>query len=166
MRKSLGVLVVLVVCACVTGGCGGSGGGGGASTAGGRLSKSAYRSRLAKVAREAAAAQGTIGKAASKAKNVGDVQTALRRFAAAYDRLGNEVAALRAPTDAQAANALLAKGEHDDATETRGIVPKLSKFKTVQQAFAYLQRVGHTKGGAEQDKALATLKKLGYTTGS
>jgi hypothetical protein len=97
---------------------------------------------------------------------VADVQKALRKFAAAEDKLGNEVAAIKAPKDADAANAELAKGEHDDAAEIRHVIPKLSKFKSVQQAFAYLQQLGHTKGGAEEDKALATLKKLGYTTGS
>jgi hypothetical protein len=41
----------------------------------------------------------------------------------------------------------------------------LSKFKTVQQAFGYLQKLGHTKGGQEQDEAISNLKKMGYTTG-
>jgi hypothetical protein len=36
----------------------------------------------------------------------------------------------------------------------------------VQQAFGFLQRLGHTKGGREEDAALAQLKKLGYTQGS
>jgi hypothetical protein len=165
MRGSLVAVAVMVACASVLAGCGGSGGSS-SSTSSSRLSRAAYRSRLAKVAREAGAAQGAVQKAASRAKSVEDVETALRSFAAAYDRLGNEVAALKAPQDAAAANAELAKGEHDDAAETRAVVPKLSKFKTVQQAFGYLQQLGHTKGGAEQDKALATLKKLGYTTGS
>lgn len=164
MRGSLVAVAIVVACASLAG-CGGTSGSTG-STSTSRLSKAEYRKQLAKVAREAATAQGAIGKAASKAKTVGDVQTALRSFAAAYDRLGNEVAALKAPADAQAANAELAKGEHDDAAETRAIIPKLSKYKSVQQAFGYLQQIGHTKGGAEQDKAIATLKKLGYTTGS
>jgi len=165
MRGSLLAAAVAVLCGLALAGCGGSGGTT-ARTGSGRLSKAAYRSRLAKVAREARAAQAAVGKAAAKAKTVGDVQTALRAFAAAYDRLGNQVASLKAPRDAEAANAELARGEHDDAAETRAIVPKLSKFKTVQQAFGYLQQVGHTKGGTEQDAALATLKRLGYTTGS
>jgi Flp pilus assembly protein TadD len=165
MRGSLVALAVVVACAFVVAGCGGSGGKSG-STGSSRLSKAAYRSRLKRAAREAGAAQAAVGKAASKAKSVADVQTALRSFAAAYDRLGKQVAGLKAPQDAAAANAELAKGERDDAAETRAIVPKLSKFKTVQQAFGYLQQVGHTKGGAEQDKALATLKTLGYTAGS
>jgi hypothetical protein len=36
----------------------------------------------------------------------------------------------------------------------------------VQQAFGFLQTVGHTKGGQEGDEALRKLKQLGYTRGS
>ena len=46
------------------------------------------------------------------------------------------------------------------------MLPQLSKFHSVQQAFGYLQRIGHTKGGREEDAAIAMLKKLGYTSGS
>ena len=94
------------------------------------------------------------------------MQAVLRRFAAAEDRLGDEVSKLKAPSDAEAANAELARGEHDDAAEIRALLPKLSRYKTVQQAFGFLQRLGHTKGGREEDAALAQLKKLGYTQGS
>jgi hypothetical protein len=154
---------VLLLCAVAVAGCGGGGGGGGGN---GRLSKDAYRKQLAKVSAHAAAAHAAIEQGAPKAKTVPQVQTLLRRYAAAEDRLGNEVSALKAPQDAEAANAELARGEHDDAAEIRGVVPKLSKFKSVQQAFGFLQQIGHTKGGGEQDDALAQLKKLGYTTGS
>lgn len=90
----------------------------------------------------------------------------LRRYGAAEDRIGNEVSKLKAPKNADAANAELARGEHDDAAEIHALLPKLAMFKTVQQAFGYLQKIGHTKGGQEQDEAIAKLKKLGYTTGS
>lgn len=80
--------------------------------------------------------------------------------------MGAEVSKLSAPADAEAADAELARGEHDDATEIRALLPKLAKFKSVQQAFGYLQRLGHTKGGQEEDEALAKLKSLGYTRGS
>lgn len=162
MRSALSggirVMVCLTLCGFAVGvtGCGG----------GGRLSKTAYRSRLATISKHADSAHAAVESGAPKAKKVSQVAALLRQFAAAEDRLGNEVSKLDAPKDAAAANAELARGEHDDATAIRAVLPKLSKFKTVQQAFGYLQRLGHTKGGQEQDEAIAKLKKLGYTTGS
>jgi hypothetical protein len=148
---------VLVLSAVVVGaaGCGGGG-----------VSKAAYRNGLAKIAKESDAAHGALEQGAAKAKSVAQVQKLLQTFATAEDRLGDEVAKLKAPSDATAANAELARGEHDDAAEIRAVVPKLSKFKTVQQVFGYLQNLGHTTGGREEDDALAKLKKLGYTKGS
>ena len=90
----------------------------------------------------------------------------LRGFAGAEDRIGDEVSKLKAPTNAEAANAELARGEHDDAAEIRAVLPKLARFKSVQQAFGYLQQLGSTKGGHEEDEAIGELKKLGYTSGS
>ena len=46
------------------------------------------------------------------------------------------------------------------------MLPKLARFKSVQQAFGYLQQLTSTKGGREEDQAIAQLKKLGYTSGS
>jgi hypothetical protein len=46
------------------------------------------------------------------------------------------------------------------------VLPKLARFKSVQQAFGYLQQLGSMKGGREQDQAISQLKKLGYTSGS
>jgi len=156
-----GIYVLLSVGACVLAvGLAACGGGSG------RLSKAAYRSGLAKISRQADSAHGAVDRGAAKAKTVSDVQSVLRRFAAADDRLGDEVSKLKAPSDAEAANAELARGEHDDAAEIRALLPKLSRYKTVQQAFGFLQRLGHTKGGREEGAALAQLKKLGYTQGS
>jgi hypothetical protein len=161
-------MVFLALCVVALGVAGCGGGGGGSSSTGGnaRLSKSAYRNQLAKISRQANAAHAAVGQAATKAKNVAQVQTALRNFAAAEDRMGGEVSKLSAPRDAEAANAELARGEHDDAAEIRALLPKLAKYKSAQQAFGYLQRLGHTKGGQEEDEALSKLKSLGYTRGS
>ena len=128
----------------------------------GRLSKAAYRSHLAKVSQQAAAAHDAL----AGAKTVAAVQAVLRRFAAAESRLGDELSKLKAPADAEAANAALAQAELDDAAEIRATIPKLSRFKKVEQAFAFLRRLGDTKGGREQDEALATLGRLGYFAGS
>jgi hypothetical protein len=154
------VLVSCALCALALGvvGCGGGGGG--------RLSSSDYKAELAKISKQSDAAHAAIARSAPKATTVAQVQAALRRFADAEDRLGDEVSRLKAPTNAEAANAELARGEHDDAAEIRALLPKLAGFKSVQQAFGYLQQLGSTKGGHEEDQAIAKLKKLGYTSGS
>jgi hypothetical protein len=151
-------LIVLVSCGFAAGlaGCGG----------GTEVSKAEYRSELAKISSQADAAHSDVQRTAPTAKTVADVQQVLRRFAAAEDRIGDEVAKLKTPSDAKAANAELARGEHDDADEIRALLPKLAKFDSIPQVYAYLQRVSRTKGGQEEDAALAKLKKLGYTGGS
>jgi hypothetical protein len=137
-------------------GCGGGGG----------ESKAAYRSDLAKIAKDAEAAHQRVEQGAPAAKTVAQVQALLRRFASDEDTIGDEVSKLNPPKDAAAANAELARGQHDDADEIRAFLPKLAKFTSVQQAFAYLQGIGKTKGGREGDEALTKLKQLGYTSGS
>jgi len=129
-------------------------------------SKAAYRSDLAKIAKDAEAAHQRVEQGAPTAKTVAQVQALLRRFASDEDTIGDEVSKLNPPKDAAAANAELARGQHDDADEIRAFLPKLAKFTSVQQAFAYLQGIGKTKGGQEGDAALTKLKQLGYTSGS
>jgi hypothetical protein len=152
MKYVLGALLLTLAAA----GCGGGSG----------ESKAAYRSDLAKVAKDAEAAHQRVEQGAPAAKTVTQVQALLRRFAADEDTIGDEVSKLKPPKDAAAANAELARGQHDDADEIRAFLPKLAKFTSVQQAFAYLQGIGKTKGGREGDEALTKLKQLGYTSGS
>lgn len=156
---------ILLFCVLALGlaGCGSSGASGSANN---RLSAAAYKAQLAKISKRSDAAHGAIERGAPSAKTVAQVQTLLRHYGTAEARIGAEVSKLKAPKNAEAANAELARGERDDATEIQALLPKLAKFKTVQQAFAYLQKLGHTKGGQEQDEAISKLKKLGYTTGS
>ena len=108
------------------------------------VSKTEYQNELAKISKQAA----------------------LRQFAGAEDRLGDEISKLKVPNDAKAANAELARGQHDDADEIRALLPKLSKYKSVQDALTSLQRLGSSRGGREGDEALTKLKQLGYTSGS
>jgi predicted small secreted protein len=155
MKRAL-IILVLASLAVDVAACGGSSG----------ASKDKYRSDLAKIAKESGTAHAALEGGAPKATSVAQVQTLLTRFAAAEDKIGDEVAKLNPPDDAKAANAQLAKGQHDDADEIRAIVPKLSRFKSVQQAFGYLQKLAGSKGGREGDEALKKLKQLGYTNGS
>ncbi len=152
---------VAALCALVVGvaGCGGGSGSG-------RLSSAQYKQELAKISKQSDAAHGAVEQSAPNAKTVAQVQAVLRKFASAEDRIGAEVAKLKAPQNAERANSELARGEHDDAAEIRAMLPKLARFKSVQQAFAYLQQLGSTKGGREEDEAIGQLKKLGYTSGS
>ena len=131
-----------------------------------RLSSSAYRNRLAAISHEADRAQSQVEQGLH-AKTVAALRARLETFAAASQRLGNEVAALKAPKKAAAANAELAKGEQDTAISTRAVLPKLASLKSVKAALAYLQESqGNAKGGHELDDSLTKLKQLGYTKGS
>ena len=160
-RDSRGVrmLALSALCALAIGvaGCGGGNG---------KLSSADYKADLAKISKQSDTAHAAVEQGAPQAKTVAQVQTLLRRFATAEDKLGDEVSKLKAPSNAEAANTELARGEHDDAAEIRAVLPKLAKFKSVQQAFGYLQQLGSTKGGREEDQAITQLKKLGYTSGS
>jgi hypothetical protein len=137
--------------------CGGGGNG---------VSKDEYRSELAKVSKQAGTAHALLERDGPTATTVAQLQSALRQFAGAEDQLGDEISKLKVPNDAKAANAELARGQHDDADEIRALLPKLSKYKSVQQAFTALQHLGGSKGGREGNDALTKLKQLGYTSGS
>jgi hypothetical protein len=151
------VVILLVFCslAVAAAGCGGSGNG---------VSKAEYRSELAKISKQAGAAHQAVELGAPQAATVAQVEALLRQFAAAEDRIGDEVSKLRVPQDARAANAELARAQHDDAAEIRAMLPKLARFKSVHQAFGFLQSLGHTKGGQEGADALRQLQQLGYTS--
>ena len=136
-------------------GCGGSS----------KLSKSAYRAKLAAISQDAQRAQNDVAKALS-ASTVDELHGRLTRFADASDRLGDKIAGLKPPKDAEAANAELARGEHDTAKEVRSAATAIQKLKTPQAAINYLQKLGDLKGGRELDEALKKLRQLGYATGS
>lgn len=152
------VVCVLALCALVLGvsGCGGSG----------RLSKSAYHAALMKIARESDAAHQSVERKELASTTPAEAVSVLRSFAATEDKLGDELGKLQAPSDAVAANAEFAKGEHDDASEIRALLPKLSSFGTVGDLFSYLKSIPQPKGGREQDAAISKLQELGYTSGS
>jgi hypothetical protein len=137
--------------------CGGGGNG---------VSKDEYTSELATISKQAGTAHAQLERDGPTATTVAQLQTALQRFAGAEDRIGDEISKLKVPNDARTANAELARGQHDDADEIRALLPKLSKYKSVQDAFTALQHLGSSKGGREGTDALTKLKQLGYTQGS
>ena len=107
---TIGLLCVLAA------GCGGGSG---------RLSAAQYRARLAAIGHEANQAQRKVGQGL-QAATVAGLSARLRTFAAADDRLGTEIEALKPPKDAEAANAALAKAEHDTAQAVRSALPQIS----------------------------------------
>jgi len=151
-----GALLTAALAAVVVAGCGG-----GSS----RLSKADYRAKLTAISHEAQQAQNDVAKGLG-ASSVDELHGRLIRFADASQRLGDEIANLKPPKDAEAANTELARGEHDTAHEVKGAAAAIQKLKTPQAAFRYLQKLGGLKGGHELDAALRKLKKLGYTSGS
>jgi hypothetical protein len=154
-RHLVGGIALLLLLALVAG-CGGSS----------RLSPSAYRAQLVTIGREANKAQTQVEKGLH-AKSVAEIRTRLSTFANAAQKLGDEVAALKPPNNAEAANALLARGEHDTANATRTVLPQLATLKSVKAALSVLNKSqSNAKDGRELDQALAELKKMGYTNGS
>ena len=155
-RRQLHGAIALLLLVALVAGCGGSS----------RLSPSVYRARLATIGREATSVQAAVEQGLH-AKSVAELRRRLSSFAGATQKLGDEVAALKPPKNAEAANALLARGEHDTAGATRAVLPHLAKLKSVKAALRLLNKSqGNAKGSRELDQALAELKKLGYTKGS
>ena len=155
-RTSIGILLAFCVFAFAVAACGGSG-----SDA--QLSQSAYKSKLAAILNQVGTAHSGLARGASQSTKISQVQAVLLHYARTEEQIGNELSKLKPPANAEAANAQLAQGLHDESAQIRVLVPGLAKYKTVRDAFAYLQTVGHTKGGREQVAAFAKLKKLGYT---
>lgn len=126
-----------------------------------RLSASDYRAHLETIAKESDAALRAVEKG-FQARSVPQLVKVLSVFGAAEKRIGDEVAALKPPKDAEAANTKLANGQHDTASEVQAYLPKIKKMPSAKAAIAYLSKTPTTKGGREIDEALAMLKKLGY----
>jgi hypothetical protein len=145
------VPVVLVGLVLMTG-CGGSS----------RLSASDYRAQLATISKQADKAQGEVERGL-RSTSVPQLTRVFTRFAAVENRVGDEVAALKPPKDAESANAQLAQGEHDLATAVRALVGRISKMPDAKAALAFVQKNGPTRAGHEIDQALTQLKNLGYT---
>src|SRR5689334_11338110 len=107
------VAVVLLLAAC----------GGGSS----RLSASAYRAQLEKIRQQSNAAEQQVV-LGLQAKTIAELRKRLDDFAAASQQIGDEVAKLKAPKNAEAANAELAQGEKDTAVATRAASAAVAKL--------------------------------------
>src|SRR5207249_3330753 len=119
-----GIACIAAVAVLLLAACGGGGGGGTTTT---QLSPTAYRAAIAKVKTEAAKAQSDVGQGL-QAKTPDELKQRVDAFAAATQRIGDEVAALKPPENAIAANTELAQGLHDIAAGTRAASAKIAKL--------------------------------------
>jgi hypothetical protein len=92
-----------------------------------------------------------------------EVASALDSFADVLQGVGDELAALEPPANAKSANQLVAKGFHDEATDTRQLADKARAAKSGSEAVALLNHAGTSAGGKEVDQALKRLHALGYS---
>ena len=152
-----GVALCLAACAVLLlAACGG----------GSRLSQSAYRTKLAQVKQEAASAQASVA-LGLQAKTLAELRGRLDAFAESTQRISDEVAKLKPPQNAEAANTELADGLHETARATRDASKAVAGLHTPREAITYLEQSPLNKKGARQvDEALTRLKQLGYTSGS
>ena len=146
----LGILLVVA-------GCGGSN----------RLSADEYKARLKTLDQEVSKAEAAAQRAVQSAATVEQIRSALTRVAGAQQHVGDEVAKLKPPKKAEAANALLARAAHDLAAEIRDVVKKLASVTNPQAALTLIQNAfQNARGAKELDQAVGELKKLGFSAGS
>jgi hypothetical protein len=137
--------------------------GGGSSS---RLSASAYRARITQINQEAANAESNVA-LGLQAKTLAELRQRLDEFTMSTQRIGDEVAKLKPPQNAEAANTELAAGMHETARATRALSTAVAGLHTAQEAIAYIEhRPNNAKGAHEVNEAFAKLKQLGYTSGS
>lgn len=140
-------------------------GGGGSDSGGNRLSPAAYKAKLKTMGKESDTAQHgleTVLGTEFLTKSSAQLAKVLTTFAAAEKRIGDEVAALNPPQNAEAANTELAKGFRDTDSEVRALIPKIEELPNARAGILYLHKQPPTTGGRELDAALAKLRKLGY----
>jgi len=126
--RGISLVALFVALSALLPACGGSGSG--------RLSASDYRAHLETVAKESNAAEHAV-EAGLQAKSVPRLVKVLTRFKAAEKPIGDEVAALKPPTNAEGANANLAAGLRQTAAELQtSIIPRVEKMPSAQAANA------------------------------
>jgi len=132
-----------------------------------RLSRDEYKAQLTTLNHDVSKAEAAAQSAVVQAATVEQIRAALTRVAAVQQHVGDEVAKLKPPEEAEAANALLARGAHDLAAETREVVKKLASVTKPSEALGLIQKAFQdTRGAKELDQAVGELKKLGFSAGS
>jgi methyl-accepting chemotaxis protein len=155
MRRLFPLLLLGIL--LLAAGCGGSK----------RLSADEYKARLKTLDQEVSKAEAAAQRAVESAATVEQIRSALRRIASTQQHVGDEVAKLKPPKKAEAANALLARAAHDLAAEIRDVVKKLASVPKPQAALSLIQNAfQNARGARELDQAVGELKKLGFSAGS
>ena len=159
--------IIIAALALLLAACGSSGSNNDTSSSGSAsLSPSAYRAEIAKIKKQATNARGDEA-LVLQARSVPELGARLDAFAYTTRHIGDEVAKLNPPKDAEAANVELAKGMHDISRATHRASLAVAKLRTAQAGIAYLAKSSASARGArELDDAIARLQKLGYTSGS
>jgi hypothetical protein len=153
-----GALIVAAAAVLLLAACGGSG------SDSSQLSPSAYRAQLVKVKRELAGAQAGVAQGV-QAKSLRELRLRLDAFAEVTQRIGDEVAKLQPPTNAESANAELASGLHETARAARAASAAVAGMHTTKAAIAYLEhQPANAKGAHQEGSALTRLQQLGYVT--
>ena len=148
----IAALAVLPLAAC----------GGGSSS---RLSAADYRARITKISQEASTAESHVA-LGLRAQTLAELRQRLDAFSADTQRIGDEVAKLKPPQNAAAANAELAQGMHETARATHKVSAVVARLHTPREAITYLEsNPANNKGAHEVNDALAKLQKLGYASG-
>ena len=159
MRTFVAVALAL---AFVVGGCGStsseSTSGTGASAA---LTKAAYQAMLKRANARVTKVEGAAEQGLSPGATPAHVKALVLAWAHTEAQLGRSFGSVRSPADAASANALLARGEIAFGAELAAAANHLpQRTATIGP---YLQRaLGHAKGPAMIDRALAELKAAGY----
>ena len=152
-----GVLCIAAVAVLLLAACGGGGS---------RLSANADPAQGTQIKQQAATAETDVA-LGLKATTLAELRQRLDAFSASTQHIGDEVAKLKPPRNAEAANTELAAGLHETARATRAVNANIAALHTAQEAIAYLEHSpNNAKGAGEVNGALAKLKQLGYTSGS
>ena len=162
-----GIACIAAVAVLLLAACGGSGGGAAraAPPAGARSCPRRSTAPTSRRSRWRRPARRLTWEPACRRKSVDDLKKTVDTFAAATQRIGDEVAALNPPENAEAANSEAREGPARDRRRDADASAKVAKLKTAQEAISYLEHTkGPAKGSSEVSTALAKLKELGYTT--
>jgi hypothetical protein len=157
-----GMAALMLASALALAGCGSSGTTSSSSTT--ALSQPAYQAKLraenAKVTVATKALQAALRSGHATPTSAGK---AINAYSGVQRQIGDELASLDPPADAQTANADLAKGFQDSADESAQLADQVAGAKSQAQAVAILKKFGESSaGGKEIDQALTELHKLGY----
>ena len=156
------LVAVALALALVVAGCGSTSSQGTSGTgASAALTKAAYAAMLKRANARVTKVEGTAEQALSPGATPAHVKALILAWAQTETQLGRSFGSVRPPTNAASANALLARGEIAFGAELAGAANHLPQ-KTAAIG-PYLQRaLGHAKGPAMIDRALAKLKAAGY----